>query len=118
MKSEFTFAHHVDLMDDEALHRYRRHVLSNDEHDLAPINVNSLRRLIARIDVAEAKISGEVREHVARLYCAAGCDCCRDTDAFAAASAKLGELLGVPRYDDDSGVDWYSARDAAVKGGR
>lgn len=55
----------------------------------------------------------DVRGWVAKLYCAAGCSCCRNDEAWREASERLGELLGAPRYDDDSGVDWYAARDAA-----
>lgn len=55
----------------------------------------------------------EIRDQVAKLYCAAGCSCCRDDEVWEAASERLGELLGVPRYDDGSSVDWYSARDRA-----
>lgn len=127
----FTFAHYVDLMDDEALARYRQSVMTNPGHDMAAVNHNSLRRLIARIDVAEARLAvahferdearrtkptddlSEVRGWVAKLYCAAGCSCCRDDENWDKASDRLGEMLSVPRHHDDSGVDWYAARDAA-----
>jgi hypothetical protein len=55
----------------------------------------------------------EVRTLVAKLYCAAGCSCCRDNERWREASEELGELLGVPKYDDGSGPDWYVVRDAA-----
>lgn len=58
------------------------------------------------------------RALVANLYVAAGCNCCRDEKAWQAASDQLGQLLGVPRYEDDSGVDWYAARDDAERGKR
>lgn len=55
----------------------------------------------------------KVRDLVAKLYCAAGCSCCRDDDVWYEAAEELGELLEVPKYDDGSGRDWYSVRDAA-----
>ena len=48
-----TFAHYRDHMDDEAMQRYRASVADNDGHDMAPVNFNSLRRIIARLDAAE-----------------------------------------------------------------
>lgn len=48
-----TFAHFTDLMDDEALARCRDNVRANDGHDMATLNHNSLRRIIARLDRAE-----------------------------------------------------------------
>lgn len=59
--------------------------------------------------------TAEVRDLVAKLYCAAGCSCCRDDETWNATAAELGELLGVPKYDDGSGHDWYGVRDAAKK---
>lgn len=51
-----SFAHYDDLMDDEAIVRYRRNVLERDGHDMAGVNYNSLRRIIARLDKAEANL--------------------------------------------------------------
>ena len=48
-----TFAHYRDHMDDEAMLRYRASVAENNGHDMAPVNYNSLRRIIARLDAAE-----------------------------------------------------------------
>lgn len=62
--------------------------------------------------------SDEVRHLVAKLYCASGCSCCRNDEEWQAASDALAEIFGVPRYDDDSGYDWLSTRDAAQKGKR
>lgn len=58
----------------------------------------------------------EVRDLVAKLYCASGCSCCRDDDAWDAASKALGALLDIPKYEDRSGWDWYSVRDAISQG--
>lgn len=47
------FGHFTDLMDDEALVRWRQHALTGRGHDMAEFNKNSLRRTIARLDKAE-----------------------------------------------------------------
>jgi hypothetical protein len=62
---------------------------------------------------SNAAMVDEIRALVASLYCAAGCNCCRDDAGWFAASEALGKLLGAPNYSDGSGVDWYSVRDAA-----
>ncbi|GEM_PF-5557137 len=68
----------------------------------------------------EAKLTAEidrlleVRTLVAKLWCASGCSCCRDDTAWNAASAALGDLFDVPKYEDGSGYDWYAIRDAAA----
>lgn len=54
-----------------------------------------------------------LRDLVATLWCASGCSCCRDDDAWEKASHELAELFGIPKYDDGSGYDWYSVCDAA-----
>lgn len=51
-----SFSHYIDLMDDEAMSRMREAVLTSKGHDMAVVNNNSLRRLIARIDVREAAL--------------------------------------------------------------
>lgn len=61
-------------------------------------------------------MSGESREAkikalVAKMYCAAGCSCCRDTDAWNESTNALAALFDVPAYSDDSGFDWYKIRD-------
>lgn len=57
----------------------------------------------------EAKFD-EIRVLVAKLYCAAGCNCCRNVKEFDAASWKLAQLLGVPTYPDGSGPDWFTVK--------
>jgi hypothetical protein len=52
-----------------------------------------------------------IKALIATLYCAAGCSCCRDCETWEDSSSKLGALLEVPKYDDDSGHDWYALRD-------
>lgn len=61
--------------------------------------------------MARTKKQEEIREQVARLYCASGCSCCRDDDGWRAASDRLGKLLDAPMYEDGSGYDWYAVRD-------
>lgn len=63
--------------------------------------------------VGVATQSDALRDLVATLWCASGCSCCRDDDAWEKASHELAELLGIPKYDDGSGYDWYSVCDAA-----
>ena len=58
----------------------------------------------------------ELRNLVAILYCASGCSCCQDTETWNATAEKLGKLLDIPAYDDGSGYDFYTVRDAAIKG--
>jgi len=58
----------------------------------------------------------ELRNLVAILYCASGCSCCQDTETWNATAEKLGKLLDIPVYDDGSGYDFYTVRDAAIKG--
>lgn len=59
----------------------------------------------------ERKID-ELRQHVATLYCAAGCECCRDIKVWEAESAVIAVMLGIPAYDDGSGFDFYKVRDS------
>lgn len=54
-----------------------------------------------------------IRLAVAKLYCASGCSCCRDTEGWEAASKELGELLGAEPYPDGSGYDWHAIKRAA-----
>jgi hypothetical protein len=54
-----------------------------------------------------------LRELVAKLYCASGCSCCRDVEAWFAAADELAKALCIPRFADDSGWDFWSVREAA-----
>ena len=73
----------------------------------------SKERVYAATDLRQPTQSDAVRDLVATLWCASGCSCCRDDDAWGKASHELAELLGIPKYDDGSGYDWYSVCDAA-----
>lgn len=68
---------------------------------------------IAAWNTRQPTQSDALRDLVATLWCASGCSCCRDDDAWEKASHELAELLGIPKYDDGSGYDWYSVYDAA-----
>lgn len=60
-------------------------------------------------DAEIKRLREQGRYLVAKLYCASGCNCCRDDENWFAAEGALGELFGVPRYADDSGYDWFSS---------
>jgi hypothetical protein len=47
-----------------------------------------------------------LRQAVADYMASEGCGCCRDTDAYARAKARLAKLLKVPKYKDLSGYDF------------
>lgn len=52
----------------------------------------------------------EFKRQVALLFAryldGEGCGCCEDHD-HDDVQRELGEALGMPRYDDDSGIDYY-----------
>lgn len=50
----------------------------------------------------------EIRNEIVKLMRATGCGCCSDAKRYRAAENRLGELLDVPRYEDNSGVDWQA----------
>lgn len=53
----------------------------------------------------------KIREAVVEYIRTEGCGCCSDYDGHKAAADKLGALLGFPRYDDDSGVNFFGDDD-------
>ena len=53
----------------------------------------------------------EIRKWIANYMVAEGCGCCRDYDGHEKAQEKLAKLLDVPKYDDDSGYDFYKFAD-------
>ena len=57
--------------------------------------------------VLDAKIQ-EIRQVVADYMKSEGCACCRNGDEHKAAANKLGHLLGVKKYPDGSGYDFFS----------
>lgn len=50
----------------------------------------------------------KVRLIVAKLYCASGCSCCRDNEEWNKATNELGEILKIPKFNDDSGYDFWA----------
>lgn len=64
-KARESFAHFSDEMDDAALIRWREHALEGRGHDMAEANKNSLRRIITRLDRAEAALDTERAAHEA-----------------------------------------------------
>lgn len=40
-----------------------------------------------------------------------GCSCCRDIEKHNDARQRMGELLGAPKFDDDSGYDFQAFRE-------
>jgi hypothetical protein len=53
------------------------------------------------------RILAPIREALANYVKSEGCGCCSDFSKHEKALDRLGELLGMDRYDDDSGVDIY-----------
>jgi len=51
-----------------------------------------------------------VKELVIRLWCAAGCECCRKQEEWDKVEDELGELLGIPKYEEDNEYG-YEGRD-------
>lgn len=47
----------------------------------------------------------QIRQAFADYTQSEGCSCCQDHDAHEQHARRLGELLQIPRYDDDSGLD-------------
>lgn len=52
----------------------------------------------------------QVRRALADYMYSEGCGCCRNHEAHDKNKARLGELLGVPKFDDDSGYDFSGFR--------
>lgn len=52
-----------------------------------------------------------IREAVANYMYSEGCSCC-EGKSHKEDEERLGELLGVDKYDDESGYDFYKYRTA------
>lgn len=65
--------------------------------------------------VIDQEYKAAIRQAFADYTKAEGCTCCRDIEAYAAAERRLGELLNIPRYDDDSGIDINQFRTNPVR---
>ncbi len=57
----------------------------------------------------------QIRQAIADYMWAEGCSCCQDTERHDDAENRLGQLLEVPRYSDDSGYDFSQFRTEKVK---
>jgi len=91
------------LINDQA---FWGHQLTDDpEGDVCEFNFRATK-------VAPVSTDPKIKEQVAKLYCAAGCNCCRNDEEWSEADNTLAEMLGVPKYADGSGNDWYAVKDA------
>jgi hypothetical protein len=52
----------------------------------------------------------EIRTALADYMLSEGCSCCRKAEKHDEAKERLSELLDVPKYEDDSGYDFYKFR--------
>lgn len=50
----------------------------------------------------------QVRQALADYIRSEGCSCCQNVPAHQAAAERLAKLLDVPRFDDNSGYDFWS----------
>lgn len=57
----------------------------------------------------------QIREAVANYMHSEGCSCCRDYDNHIKNKERLGKLLQVSKYDDDSGYDFSKYRTKGLK---
>jgi hypothetical protein len=62
------------------------------------------------MQTAKKNLKEEVRNAIADYMQAEGCSCCRNTDDWEKAKARIAELLGVPKYSDGSGYDFSKFR--------
>ena len=60
-------------------------------------------------------IIAEIRQAFADYTKSEGCTCCQDHEAHARHARRLGELLQIPRYADDSGLDINQFRTKPVR---
>lgn len=64
----------------------------------------------------KVKTQNAIRRALADYIASEGCSCCQDRETHEAASEALGILLGVPKYKDGSGYDFYRFRTKRGKG--
>lgn len=61
----------------------------------------------------------DLKREARRLVCDytrfEGCSCCRDIENHERVQDELGRLLDIPRFDDDSGVDFNKYRSKEYK---
>ena len=61
-------------------------------------------------NMSRENLLNEIRNALGDYMWAEGCACCRIQDDWEDAAERLGKLLGVPKYEDGSGYDFYSLR--------
>lgn len=52
----------------------------------------------------------KMRNVIADYRYSEGCSCCRDIDAHEENTKRIGELLDIPKFSDDSGYDFSEYR--------
>lgn len=73
-----------------------------------------LHPMFESIEELEAE-KARIRLAFCLFWKAKGCTCCEDTESLEAHGRELAELLDIPIYDDDSGVDYWSVCEALDK---
>ena len=56
------------------------------------------------------KVRDALRTALADYVASEGCSCCRDSEAHEEAARKLAVILGVPKFKDGSGYDFWRFR--------
>ena len=60
--------------------------------------------------VVSGSLLADIRQAVADYIATEGCSCCRDTDGHDKAMERLGKLIRMKKYDDNSGFDYSRYR--------
>ncbi len=98
-RAEFEAWYH----DEKRTIRLTQYVTARDAYQAATAAADK------RADERVEAMRERVRTALVAYIDSEGCDCCRDREAHSKAETQLAELLGTPRYDDDSGWDWSAA---------
>lgn len=59
------------------------------------------------LEIETSHSAASLRKLVAKVITTEGCGCCRGNDHWQL-SDELAQALGVPRYSDNSGYDWFA----------
>jgi hypothetical protein len=60
-----------------------------------------------KVERERRAFKSELRQAVADYMSSGGCSCCQNTEAHDEAKKRLAKMLGVPKYSDGSGFDFY-----------
>ncbi len=82
----------------------------------APEALESQRAVNAILTAENERLGTEVRQAIADYMRSEGCSCCRDSGAHEKHTARLAELLDVPKYEDGSGYDFSRFRSPRTSG--